>query len=363
MVSSSVWATKEDFQGEQETSLKRKREPEPNIPFKKLHTDAEELKKSLPSKENPAATPTQSFLNFEDYKTQMEAQGLPLILMVGCGHGAKYKHAHLNCWCINLEKDPSYGNMPGNTAEIFKPEVRADEILDITDHSKAMNKKITRENIPYHNIFDVIVLERPLPATLNKPWTLWNVANMLKVGGEVVVDTCDGYRGERYSVSDENPFHPVCVDDTSGEGVQKQHNLFQADFYASDYKEYLKEKGLETLNFKAVEMLGCHPSFYGEEFDVAPILKKLTQFGIQDNERIKVNHDMRTMADFLARWFFKDIINVMDVYQPYTINPGQPLETARKTRIISATKTQETEDALNLWQEKIRAIRGHILWK
>ncbi|MGN6670187.1 MAG: hypothetical protein ACTHJ4_01440, partial [Candidatus Nucleicultricaceae bacterium] len=114
---------------------------------------------------------------------------------------------------------------------------------------------------------------------------------------------------------------------------------------------------------KAVEVVGRQTSFYGEGFDVTPIAKKLAQFGVQQDERLKVNHDMNALGNFLARWFFTDIINVEDVYQPYTINLGEPLETARKTNIISATKTQETEDALAGWREKIRAIRGHIFWK
>ncbi|MGN6671473.1 MAG: hypothetical protein ACTHJ4_08060, partial [Candidatus Nucleicultricaceae bacterium] len=245
IIAPSLLASKDDLHDNQEASLKRKRESEPTIPNKIQHTDAEELKKSLPSNESAPTTTVQSFVNFEDYTTQMGTQELPLVLVVGCGHGVKYKHTHLNSWCVNLEKDPSFGNMPGNTPEAFKLDVQADETLDISDFSKPVNRTLTRDQIPYKNTFDVIILERPLPATLNKPWTLWNVAHMLKPGGQLIIDTCQGYRSERYAIGEDNPFRSVCVDDAPNNGAQKQHNLFQTNLLASDFLACLKQTDIK----------------------------------------------------------------------------------------------------------------------
>jgi hypothetical protein len=362
--SNNLLASTEIWQDTQETSRKRKRESEPSVSVKKSRTETEDLEKHLSSEESSSITaPIQSFESFEDYANQMAEKGLPLTLIAGCGHGPHYGHAHLNSWCINLEADPSLRGFKHNTPEIFKPAVQADEILDISTHAHGVNRKNARDQIPYKNVFDVIVLERPLPETINKPWTLWNVAHMLKPGGQLIIDSCDGYRSERYAITDENLFRPACEEDTSSNAVKKQYNLFQTDLLASNHLACLKESNVKTFDLSAIEVLGRNPSFYGESFDVTPIAKKIALFGVQQNQRIKVNYDMTALGNYLARWFFTDIINIRDAYQPYTINPGQPLETARKTHILAATKTQETEEALDGWREKIRSIRGHILWK
>lgn len=251
------------------------------------------------------------------------------VLIVGCGHGTKYGHTHQNAWCVNLAKDPRHQSFPGYNPEEFKASVNSDEILDITSLHLRIQKKNSKELAPVREIipgeqrqklvqnilkhmnkFDEVVLEQPNPETLNKPWTLFNTAHMLKVGGKMTIVTCDGYRSELYVKTEgkPNPFTPL-----------------------------LNTNGDEDQAFIATR---SNPKNISDEL--------LKQFGIERNE-YKWNQDMAPLACFLHKWGFKDIFNATDAYEPQTVKPGADIKTGRKNRILCATKTQDTENRMEEW--------------
>ncbi len=269
------------------------------------------------------------YSTFSEYTGSMGAKGLPLTLIIGCGHGTWYTdgdHSHPDSWCINLKADPSLRGFPHNKPKTFKESVNYDEILDISKPHMPIKNKNTSENLSvrdyassqdtqnivgYKNTFDVVLLERPLPITLNKPWALWNAVHMLKVGGELIIDSIDGYNS----------------------------NL------------YVNESSFKTL---------CPPQ--DQDYPVNQSTEKLEKFGINV---IKINYDMEGIRNYLSFWGLTDIINVGDStlwrtggYQPYTKAPGKSLETARKTRILSATKSLETENKMEAWAQAIQNFQG-----
>lgn len=238
--------------------------------------------------------------------------------IVACGHGEKYGHAHKGCVTFNVEKETRV--VHPQTPEEFKASVQYDEILDITTgHWPAGRHNpelVIRDNISNKgksgetlnknkNTLDVLVLEQPLPETLNRPWTLWNALHMVKVGGELIIETCDGYRSPMYEDSKFTAFFPRT------EGVS-----------------------------------------YGDPENIS---KKLERFGVTTARQRQENTDLKPMAEFLAQWGLTDIINVREGFQPYIDGQEGNLETARKNRILSATKTQKTEDELEKW--------GHVIQK
>jgi hypothetical protein len=275
------------------------------------------------------------FSSFAEYKESMAKHNSPLTLMVGCGHGTSYhegEHTHPDCWSVNLSIDPSLRGFPHNTKENFKKDVQYDEILDITTvhfpprgknareiliRDTASSNPYVQTIIGYKNTFDIVVLERPLPETLNKAWTLWNAVHMLKVGGELIIDSIDGYDSKFY---DKNGlFGQLCPQEDQAYPVNQN-------------------------------------------------LNKLEQFGIARDESLPVNQDMVRISNYLAFWGLTDIINVGDrfdtrrrAYQPYTKKPGESLETARKSNILSATKTQETEDKMEKWARELQDRRILLL--
>lgn len=244
---------------------------------------------------------------FQSYTARMQEQKLPLTLIVGCGHGTYYSngdHTHPDSWCVNMAIDPSLKGLPNNTEERFREDIQYDELLDITMSDLSHYSR-------YKGMFDVILLERPLPITLNKPWTLWNAAYMLKEGGELIIDSTMGYTSELY-----------------------EKNTW----------------------------LGAACSSDNQDYPVNQCPEKLKNFGISATNP-KVYEEMAGISNFLNFWGFKDIINVGDryearyhAYQPYTRIPGQPLETARKTCILSATKTPETESKMESWAKVINPL-------
>lgn len=274
---------------------------------------------------------------FEHYASAMDEQGLQKTLIVGCGHASHYDdgdHSHPNSWCVNLETDPSLKGFANNTKEMFKNDVKYDEVLDIKMFNLPLRCRETKAFLPirdaepankfsatvigYKNTFDVVLLERPLPETLNKPWTLWNAVHMLKVGGELIIDTTQGYNSKLY--------------------------VSETRFMLDDL---------------------C-PSKQAEKYSVNENAEKLEKFGLSDKKEMRFNPDMLGISDYLSFWGMSQIINVGDVYdnrqlayQPYTKKPGEGLETARKTCILSATKTQETEDRMEAWARAIQKVKGH----
>lgn len=215
-----------------------------------------------------------------------------------------------------------------------------DAILDIkTPHIRVRNQEkvllpvretisleddVSETNIvKYKNKFDVVVLERPLSDILNKPWTLWNAVHMLKVGGELSIDSYDDYESYLYGGHQAN---------------QK-----------------------EKINAQAFRPV-CPPAntSYEECFNTANISKKLERFGKKSDQKIYENTKLSAMALYLAHWGFTDILNVTEAYSPFTQTPNGSIETARKTRILSATKTQKTEDEMENWARKIQSIKGVV---
>lgn len=276
---------------------------------------------------------------FEHYANSMNEQGLQKTLIVGCGHTSHYgdgDHSHPNSWCVNMETDPSLKGLSQNTKEIFKSEVNYDEVLDIKMFHLPLRCRETRAFLPirdaesankfsktiigYKNTFDVVLLERPLPETLNKPWTLWNAVHMLKVDGELIIDTTQGYNSKLYV----------------GETRFMLDNL--------------------------------RPSTHAQHYSVNEDVEKLEKFGMSTDKYIRFNPEMSGISDYLAFWGMTRIINMGDVYdsrqlayQPYTKRPGEDLKTARKTCVLSATKTQETEDRMEAWASAIQRVKGHIM--
>jgi hypothetical protein len=269
------------------------------------------------------------YSTFPEYRDSMVTQNLKLTLIVGCGHGTYYgsgDHTHPDCWCVNLEAGDE-GRFSYNPEKSFKEKVQYDEVLDIStsyfphysrgnsrakellpirkvDHTDT--DKVARLISSYKNTFDVIVLERPLPITLNKPWTLWNAVHMLKVGGELIIDSTSGY----------------------------DSHLYEKD---RSFKREVCPQG-------------------NQNYPINLNLEKLEEFGILEVKKANVYQEMVGISNYLAFWGLTDIINVGDryntrhhAYQPYTKTPGESLETARRTCILSATKTQETEDKMDDW--------------
>lgn len=276
---------------------------------------------------------------FENYARSMDQQDLPKVLIVGCGHSAHYgdgDHTHPNSWCVNLETDPRLKGFAHNTKEQFKEAVQYDEVLDIKMFHLPLKSRQIRESLPirdaepvnkfsktvigYKNTFDVVLLERPLPETLNKPWTLWNAVHMLKVSGELIIDSTQGYNSHLYVKNERFMLDDLC------------------------------------------------PSQKDRQYSVNMDAGKLEQFGISPEQGKRFNSEMLGISDYLSFWGMSRIINVGSIcedrhlaYQPYTKIPGQGLETARRTCILSATKTQETEDRMEAWASAIQRVRGHIM--
>src|SRR5207247_9490427 len=135
----------------------------------------------------------------------------------------------------------------------------------------------------YKNKFDVVLLERPQSNTLNMPWTIWNASHMLKVGGELVIDSCEDCRSELYTQKGiESPFYRICV-----KSEQKEKQPFNSEHN-----------------------------------------KNLDKYLLSDR-KITVNHDMDGMVDYLQRWFFNEIINLKDGKSLYRSERGAV------TRILS----------------------------
>lgn len=274
-----------------------------------------------------------AILTFDDYVEEMNRLKLPLILVVGCGHSG-HNHLHPNSWCVNLDVDKNY-HVPKESSEEFKERMQHDAVLDITSiisypsrpsdkpHSIRDNPSETtafaQTILEYKNKFDVVLLERPYPKTLNKAWTLWNAVHMLKVGGELIIDSCEGYDSELYTTKNECEL-------TDDKIISK---IKRFDFYVAA----CCTNTLESGNYKE--------SVKSENY-----LEKIKRFKIPEKSSRK-NWDMVPMANYLTRWFLSDIINEENAYQPYA---------ERNTRLISATKTQSTEDAMEEWAQAIKSF-------
>lgn len=285
---------------------------------------------------------SEAYSDFEEYCHSMEKRRKPKVLIVGCGHGAHYgnkeqnDHSHPDCWTINLKSDPQKKGFDFNKPDNFKEGVRYDEILDITTPHRPFREVKTNENLPlrevsdylgvvptatqkmmaYKNAFDVIVLERPLNKTINHPWTLWNVANMLKVGGEILIDTTQGYDSSYYF-----------------------SRRFVEEVYPQPDSDYPVNKNFERL---------------------------AREFGLTEENRVCLNQSMVGATNYLNYWGFKDILNVGDrfnndrysAHQRFTVVPGQGIETARKTSLVSAFKTDDTENKMEEWARRLQKFQS-----
>lgn len=247
------------------------------------------------------------------------------VLIVGCGHGTKYGHTHQNAWCVNLTMDPTFKGMSGYTPADFMKAVIPDEVLDITSLHLRIQKKNSKELAPvreiipghknqvmnilgYKNTFDVVVLEQPGSDTLNKHWTLFNAAHMLKVGAKVMIVTCPGYESKLYEKKEGNRFSPLLSTN------------------ADEDQAFIAARS-NTENISAA---------------------LFPEFGIEKKD-YQWNPDMAPLACFLHHWGFTDIFNTKNAHEPYTINPGNDIKTARENRILCATKTQDTENRMEQW--------------
>lgn len=282
---------------------------------------------------------------FADYEKEMHRLKLPLILVVGCGHFGHH-HSHPNSWCVNLDIDPDFffNNPKDKSSEMFKEKMQHDAVLDIasiiSNPSHPSEKPISLRDdlskaspsvkiiLEYKNKFDVVLLERPYPKTLNKAWTLWNAVHMLKVNGELIIDSCEGYNSELY----ENKFNSV---ETLRKATEAKDNrsiirIRKMDFYVAACCTDTLENG----NYK-------------ESVKTENYLEKIKRFEISE-KMSRENEEMAPMANYLARWFLSDIINTKDAYQPYAER--------KKTELISATKTQLTEDSMEQWAQAIKSF-------
>jgi hypothetical protein len=175
------------------------------------------------------------------------------------------------------------------------------------------------------NKYDVVLLERVTTATLDKPFTLWHALYMTKVNGQIVIDSCD-YTCSLYDTNRRQDLVPV---------YGKVDESFDTKIFSS----------LENAQ-KQVEIYGLTPAH--------------TKAPLQHFDQ-NICKKMVPIASFLSSIGCTDIMNANNAYSPYTQIPGQGLETARKTSILCATKTQATEDSMNAWAAKMYTTRGFIL--
>lgn len=289
------------------------------------------------------------YSSFKDYEEAMRQQEQPLTLVVGCGHSSVshdgYDHTHPNCWSVDLE-DPDLYKPKGRArtyaeteTEPFWKRIQANEKFDITAF----------QGTTYQNKFDVVVLEEPYETTLNKPRTLFNAASMLKVGGQLIVDHHSSY------------YYPVYTDQQSDTSLfilteqalitaknlpeQQEYNIFRNEWNRS---LEIGDKKFQKRNIDYYAELGLM------DINIENIKTKLKQFGIDEQRTIHPETKLSEMGDYLARWFFTDIVAVRDAFQPYTITPGEDIKTARKTSILSATKTQNTQRLMLQWKKVIQ---------
>jgi len=138
---------------------------------------------------------TTEWANLAEYNTDMEKQGKPKILIVGCGHRGRIfqiegDHTHEDSWCVNISEPEKYMpslfvKKPKNPAskenideqpKRFFKQTEANEEFDITvKHTSQSRKKWN---------FDVVVLERNWEKTLYNPRTLYNATSMLKTDSQ-----------------------------------------------------------------------------------------------------------------------------------------------------------------------------------
>lgn len=310
-------------------------------------------------------------LNFEDYELDMKTRNLPLILIVGCGH--KTAHSHKDSWCVDLEE---YTYAPYSNFSVYDPVTNSNKAVPLHEPKigengqlipywecigadAELNIKGTSKGcyLPYHcdkycNKFDIVVLERPCETTLENPWTLFNAVTLLKVGGELIVDQNRHYENYMYIFKNKDDFRKdfdrvlggakfveddLCWKNRKLKKVfasyQDQYNLFPDNVYESS-RSNIEKRGTEL---------------YGENFNSENIFKKLETFkafrSTHKNCTTQTGRRLSDMGDYLAGWFLTDIVAIQKGYQPYADRAD--------TEILSATKTQETANAMMFWRTAI----------
>lgn len=236
--------------------------------------------------------------NFEHYISHMEKLQKQMVLIVGCGHsyGFNGDHYHPNCWCVDIAREE---NQHYDWQVPWWQEIKADAELDIT---QPFSLSTTVKQ--YESKFDVVVLEYLWEETFKNPWTLFNAAYMLKIGGELIVDTCENYSFEWY-------------DKKENDDENRDINLTQNQINSSE---------------------------------MAMILKR---YGYDENTACLDVKELKGMAQHLHTFFFKNIVTIKNAYQPYTAIPGRSVRTGRTSFLLSAIKTEESQNTLPYWQSKL----------
>lgn len=306
-----------------------------------------------------------------EYNADMDARGLPRTLIIACGHEDHFyssqqgEHTHPNCWCVDV-KEHGFGWSSGEPTQPHWKNIHANEELDIT-------QSIIPQS--YKNNFDTVVVERPGQKTINNLWTIFNAARMAKVGGELTVDCC-GYQDLNYRMGIPTGFYEMKMQTPALQALlsgpkelpdnrQPQFNLFTtidpfagiggvASLYYSEngYQEGNARKN--KLYFQDIIRAGKHEYCYGENFNPENICKKLELFQIKMSEKDPINFCPSStpitmnIGNYLANWGFTDIVALGKAYQPYGKIPN--------TGIVSATKTQGTQDLMPDWSLAIRSV-------
>lgn len=286
------------------------------------------------------------YKTFAEYKTEMQKKGLPLILVIGCGHitSANQKfyqvmdyhgggnHEHPNSWSVDISiKDDGTLASRRYKEQINKFDFNAEgkaywQWMGANGEMDITNSRFSQ----YMNTFDIVFIERPYAQTLDNPWTLWNATSMLKIGGELIIDAPEQYSYNNYIKS--SNFYNILYDPTLEK--QSQHNIFD-HLYDDSNKTY------HPLNY-FIE-IGKKDMLYGADFDSENIVKKLKTLNVNINQ-IARDDNLATMGSFLAMAHFKNIVTVKNATLPYN---------NRLTSVLSATKTQETQKLLRSWKRKI----------
>ncbi len=180
-----------------------------------------------------------------------------------------------------------------------------------------------------------MVIERPYASTLDNLWTLWNAANMLKVGGELIIDSPYNESFPSYEFASEEFFTliPLHGNDES----KKQYNIFCKHYNNRDNGRYdTEEKFIQT----GETLYGAS----GGTFNPENIKTKLKRFKIQPKRVWFPQGNLDEMGEFLAGAYFTDIVTVGQAYQPYA---------GRETSLLSVTKTKDTNTILAKWRAAI----------
>lgn len=309
--------------------------------------------------------------NFSEYQSDMNTRGLPHTLIIACGHQKsvyslqiEQDHTHPNCWCVDIaEHDsqwPTHSQRMGEQPTTSHwQEIGANAELNIT------NPIIPQE---YRNKFDIVVVERPGPKTINNFWTIFNAAQMVKVGGELTIACSADYPDLTYEPDFNDERKEALNRLLSGppealDNSHRQFNLFttvdsfgghggMAIYYYGDNGYEAGNSRKNKLYLQDIIRAAQSEHLYGENFNPDNICKKLETFDIKTGEKDPISFSPErkritmNIGNYLANWYFTDIVALGSAYLPH----GH-----LRTSLVSATKTRDTQMVMTDWLRAVRA--------